>query len=61
MDSESSRKAKKKRKKPTNFTLFSPSFCNTVKTKVGDKFFNLVNIHLPKNSKLSKIYIKNKI
>ena len=61
MDSEFIRKNKKKRRRPRNITFFNPLFCNSVKTKFGNQMFNLVNLHFPKSSKLSKIFSKNTI
>ena len=61
MDSEFIRKNKKKRRKPRKVTFFGPPFCNSVKTKVGKQFFNLIKMHFPKGSKLSKIINKNTI
>ena len=61
MDYESIRKTKKNIREPINVTFFNRPFCNSVKTKVGKQFFNLLNMHFLKNSKLSKIFDQNTI
>ena len=56
MDSEFIRKNNKNERRPRNIIFFNPPFCNTVKTKNGKQFFNLVNLHFSKKNRLSKIF-----
>ena len=51
----------KKTRRPRKIIYFNPPFCNSVKTKIGKRFLDLVRLHFPKSNKLHKIFNKNTI
>ena len=55
--SETKRKRKRKRK----IIWFNPPFCRSVKTKVGKKFFEIIDKHFGNKNKLSKIINRNNV
>ena len=61
MNPEHIRSTKKKRRRTRKIIFFNPPFCNSVRTKIGKQFFNLVNMHFSRGSKLAKIFNKNTI
>ena len=52
---------KEKRKRKRKITWFNPPFSQNVATKIGKKFFQLLNNCFPKTNKLNKIINKNTI
>ena len=50
-----------KRKRRRKILWWNPPFSLDVKTRVGDKFFNLISKHFPKENPLSKIFNRNTI
>ena len=61
MNPEHIRTAKKNKRRSRKIIFFNPPFCNSVRTKIGKQFFNLVNMHFPRGSKLAKIFNRNTI
>ena len=61
MNPEHIKTAKKKRRRTRKIIYFNPPFCNSVRTKIGKQFFNLISMHFPRGSKLAKIFNKNTI
>lgn len=51
----------KKKNRRRNITWYNPPYCESVATKVGKKFKNLIKQHFPKENPLSKIFNKNSI
>ena len=49
----------KKKFRRRNIINFHRPYCNSVKTKVGKHFLNLINTHFPESYKLHKIFNKN--
>ena len=52
---------KKKRSRRRKVTYFHPPFCNSVKTKIGKIFRNLVSKHFSRDHRYYKIFNKNTI
>ena len=53
--------AKNKRKRKRKIIWFNPPFCRSVKTKVGKIFFEIIDKHFGKKSKLFKIINRNNV
>ena len=51
----------KKTSRSRKIIYFNPPFCNSVKTKIGKRFLELIRLHFPKNNKFHRIFNKNTI
>ena len=57
----SENEASTRRKRSRNVIWFNPPFCNSVETKVGRVFLNLIDKHFGRNHKYHKIFNRNTI
>ena len=60
-NTRSTQHPEKKYKEKKNVTWFNPPFSSNVETKIGKKFFNILDKYFPKHHHLHKVNNRNKV